>query len=314
MYRNPVFPICLALLAPLAPMASPLLDPVGAQTTDFSLEGEGVVSTAGSEVRASVSPDGRRIVWGSTDREGGAGGWDLWQARRRDGRWVDPRPLSVNSPANDFDPLFSADGRWLYFFSNRDGGHGGDDLYRAPVLDDGGFGAAENLGAGVNGAGDEWAPTPSADGRHLLFASDSFGGAGRHDLLVARWDSDRFVDPRPVPGINTAGDDFDAAWIAGGRAIVFARSANADEEPIRLWLAHCDGTRYAEAAPWALPFNGEDGYTLGPTVDPGRPGEMLVSGAAAAPRAGKLDIYRVPTPASSGRPGCLGRQQREGER
>lgn len=309
MHRNPVFPICLALLAPFAPVAGPLLGPASAQTTDFSLEGEGVVSTAGSEVRASVTPDGRRIVWGSTDREGGAGGWDLWQAWLRDGRWADAEPLPVSSPANDFDPLFSADGRWLYFFSNREGGHGGDDLYRAPVLDDGGFGAAENLGPGVNGDGDEWAPTPSADGELLLFASDSFGGAGRHDLLVARWNGDRFVEPRPVPGINTAGDDFDAAWIAGGRAIVFARSANVDEEPIRLWLAHCHGKRYAEAAPWALPFNGEDGYTLGPTVDPGRPGEMLVSGAATAPRAGKLDIYRVPTPTTSGREGCLGRQR-----
>src|SRR5690606_17674968 len=118
---------------------------------------------------------------------------------------------------------FSADGRWLYFFSNRPGGRGGDDLYRAPVQAHG-FGAAENLGPAVNTPGDEWAPTVSADGKRLLFASDGHGGAGRHDLLVARWDGRAFVDPRPVAGIDSAEDEFDAAWLGDGRAIVFARS------------------------------------------------------------------------------------------
>src|SRR5688572_22577425 len=98
--------------------------------SEFGIEGMGVVSTKASEIRGSVSPDGQHIAWGSTDREGGAGGWDLWQARLKDGRWQDAKPLAVNSAANDFDPLFSADGQWLYFFSNRDGGAGGDDLYR----------------------------------------------------------------------------------------------------------------------------------------------------------------------------------------
>ncbi len=173
---------------------------------EFGIEGYGVVSTPDTEIRASVSPDGQQIVWGSTDRKGGAGGWDLWQATRREGRWADPKPLAINSTANDFDPLISAEGQWLYFFSNRDGGVGGDDLYRAPRKADGTLGDPENLGAGVNSAGNEWAPTPSNDGQHLMFASNGFGGAGRHDLLVAHWNGRVFVDPKPVPGINSAAD------------------------------------------------------------------------------------------------------------
>ncbi len=272
---------------------------------EFGIEGLGVVSTADSEVRASVSPDGRRIVWGSTSRTGGAGGWDLWGARAQQGRWSDPQPLAVNSAANDFDPVFSADGKWLYFFSNRAGGFGGDDLYRAQVRADGGFGPVENLGAGVNGAGDEWAPLPDADGGRLLFASDGHGGAGRHDLFVARWNGEAFVDPQPVPGINTAQDEFDAAWLGGGRAIVFARSADPGNAPIRLWLAQCDGRAYAGAVPLALSFNTAEGATLGPVVDLSRPAELLVSGSAKAPRAGRMDIYRMRAPAATGAPGCL---------
>lgn len=285
-------------------MAILLSAAAGAGFAEFGIEGMGIVSTPDSEVRASVSPDGQRIVWGSTNRKGGPGGWNLWQASLRDGRWADAQPLSVNSEANDFDPFFSADGKWLYFFSNREGGFGGDDLYRAAVRIDGAFGEAENLGAGVNGKGAEFAPTPSRDGQRLLFASDSFGGAGRHDLFVARWNGQAFVDPTPVPGVNTPADEFDAAWIDDGKAIVYAQSKDVENEPIRLMIARCDGKAYIDAAPWTLSFNTADGFTLGPVVDASKPSEMLVSGMAKSPKAGRMDIYRVRTPSAGGKSGC----------
>lgn len=282
-----------------------LSGPASAFLSEFGIEGMGVVSTKASEIRGSVSPDGQHIVWGSTDREGGAGGWDLWQARLKDGRWQDAKPVSVNSTANDFDPLFSADGQWLYFFSNRPGGVGGDDLYRAPVKADGSVGAVQNLGRGVNTRGDEWAPTPSRDGRHLLFASDGHGGKGGHDLIVARWDGKAFVDAQPVPGVNTQADEFDAAWLGDGRTLVYARSQDPATKPVRLFVAHCDGANYDEAGPLTLSFNTGDATTLGPALDWNKPGELLVSGTARAPRAGKLDLYRMKAPAVEGREGCV---------
>jgi Tol biopolymer transport system component len=273
---------------------------------EFGIEGMGVVSTPHREVRASVSPDGQRIVWGTSEREGSPGSYDLWQATKHDGRWADPKPLAIDTAAKEFDPFFSADGKWLYFFSDRAGGFGGDDLYRAQVLADGGFGTPQNLGAGVNGKGNEWAPATTNDGQHLLFASDSFGGAGGHDLLVAHWDGKAFVDPKPVPGINTAGDEFDATWIEDGKAIVYAYAKDIANDPVRLMLAQCDGTAYVEPQPWALSFNGPQDNTYGPAVDISKPGEMLVNGMAKAPKAGKQDIYRVRTPAVTGKDGCVG--------
>ena len=272
---------------------------------EFGIEGMRVVSTVASEVRASVSRDGQRIVWGSTDRQGGPGGWDLWQARLKDGRWQDAQPLAFNSEGSDFDPMFSADGRWLYFSSNREGGVGGDDLYRVAVRGDG-YGEVENLGAGVNSAGDEGSPTPSADGRHLLFASDGHGGEGGHDLLVAYWDGTAFLAPRALEGTNTAADEFDGAWLGDGKAIVFARSDNVEEGRVRLQLAQCDGRRYAGAAPLELSFNTDEGITLGPVLDWNKPGELLVSGSARSPRAGKSDIYRMKAPDVTGSAGCVG--------
>ena len=89
-----------------------------------------IVSSEFSEIRLTESPDGKAVLWGSTNRPGGPGGWDIWLSRRKVNGWVTPEPAAFNSDANDFDPAFSPDGRWVYFFSNRPGGLGGDDHRR----------------------------------------------------------------------------------------------------------------------------------------------------------------------------------------
>lgn len=268
-----------------------------AQLAEFGIEGMGVVSTAASEVQASISPDGQRIVWAS-DR---ADGWDLWQATLDGNRWRDPRPLPVNTDRDDLAPAFSADGHWLYFASDRAGGHGGHDLYRAAVQGDG-FGPIENLGSGINSAADERAAMPDRTGTRLLFASDGHGGAGGFDVFVARVDA--AVAPRALAGINTAADETGAAWLVDGVALVFSRESGGAPATSRLHLARCDGQRYA-VAPLLLSFNTVEAWTAGPAIDWHAPGELLVSGTAKAPRAGKLDIYRMKAPTAVGKPGCV---------
>ena len=45
---------------------------------------KGRVSTAtATEIRIAFSPDGTRMLWGTIGREGGAGGWDLWESKKR---------------------------------------------------------------------------------------------------------------------------------------------------------------------------------------------------------------------------------------
>ncbi len=63
---------------------------------------------------------------------------DLWMSTRRStaepwGELVNLGP-TVNSSAQDWGPALSADGRTLYFDSDRPGGQGGRDLWQAPVL------------------------------------------------------------------------------------------------------------------------------------------------------------------------------------
>ena len=305
--------LCAAFLGSL------LCGPAAAQLAEYGIEGLWTVSTRDDEGRASISPDGQRIVWAS-DRAGGPGGGDLWQARREGIRWVDPQPLGLNTAAGESDPVFSADGHWLYFVSDRQGGRGGRDLYRAAVRAGGDWGEAENLGAQVNTRGDERAPLPSAEGTRLLFASDGHGGAGGLDLFLATLSGAggpagavgsaavrtpaAFNAPLALAGVNTAADEFDAAWLDGGRGLLFARGEAANGRA-RLHLAACDGSAYADAQLWSLSFNTEGGDTRAPLLDASRPADVMVVGSARAPKAGKGDVYRVATPTLRGRSGCL---------
>src|SRR5262245_48092165 len=82
----------------------------------------GHVSTAATEVRLAISPDGKRMLWGAIGWTGGAGGWDIYESTKTAKGWSKPVSATFNSAQNDFDPFFAPDGSGVYFFSNRDGG------------------------------------------------------------------------------------------------------------------------------------------------------------------------------------------------
>ena len=255
---------------------------------------EGLVSTAASEVKITFSPDGSRMLWGSTNREGGPGGWDIWESVRKDGVWGPPRPAPFDSPQNDFDPFFAPDGKAVYFFSNRPGGLGGDDLWMAPFdPETGRYGEAVNLGPEVNSKGDEWAPVLSADGRLLLFATDGRGGRGLHDLFSSVRQDGRWQAARPLAGeINSADDDFDAAFLHDGRTIVFTRRSKG-QEGSDLYVSFAEGGRYGPASRLSRAVNAEGAWNLGPSIHPREAGWLYFSSHRATATAGRTDIYRI---------------------
>ncbi|MFP6900137.1 MAG: hypothetical protein VCA36_04290, partial [Opitutales bacterium] len=79
------------------------------------------INTDASEIGPDLTPDGQ-LLYFSSDREGGLGGYDLWASRRvSDGQWGKPVNLgeNVNSGFNEYDPAYHAFTGKLYFSSNR---------------------------------------------------------------------------------------------------------------------------------------------------------------------------------------------------
>ncbi len=288
---------------PLLVLATSLLcTPVAVALSEYGIEGMGVVSTRADEGRATLSPDGTRIVFAS-DRAGGAGGLDLWQATLRDGRWQDPVPLALNSSGQERDPYISRDGRWLLFASDRRdtrdrpgktarSGPASLALYRAAIAADGTVGAAEPLtdrdGRRVPGRG----PALSVDGRRLLFARDA-GAARGLDLFVAPMTQGVVGEAVALHAVNSADDEIDGDWLGDDGAILFTRASH---ERAQVWSSACACTT-AALQPVQVSFNTAEGHTSGVVVDNAKPAEVLVSSRTVrAPRAGGSDVYRLRAP------------------
>ncbi len=273
-------------------------------TAPIELFAPDVASGAYSEIRLTISPDGRTALWFSRDRQGGAGGYDIWLARRTPHGWGPAEPAPFNTPGRDFDPAFSADGREVFFCSDRAGGLGGDDLWRVD-FDGRGFGEPQNLGPRVNSGDDEFAPMLARDGRRLLFSSDRPGGAGGHDLYLAPRGPDGFQAPRALDnGLNTPAHEFDATFLADDRTIVFARAA--DFATSRVDLFGGDGVApHSEARRLPEPVNDAEQDTYGAMIDWSRPDRLLFSARRSAGRG--MDLF------SAGYRLDRGREERTGD-
>ncbi|MBI4581050.1 MAG: PD40 domain-containing protein [Planctomycetes bacterium] len=134
----------------------------------------------------SLSADGNTLFF-SSDRPGGFGRTDIWTSRRIDGEWTEPTNLgpAVNTPAGESEPSISADGRTLYFSSDRPGGVGSSDIWVAHLVGST-WSTPKNLGPELNSPGADREPEVSKDVRYLLFTGIRSGGAGLSDVWVGR--------------------------------------------------------------------------------------------------------------------------------
>ncbi|MBM3425665.1 MAG: hypothetical protein FJX97_01610 [Bacteroidetes bacterium] len=165
-----------------------------------------------NQAALAISPDGNTLVYarGNSTSSKDYPETMLFVSYFRGAGFTQPIWMPVNEEDTWWNstPAFSNDGAELYFASNRPGGFGGIDLYKATKLANGDFGNAVNLGPTINTAGNELFPRPTKDGK-FFFASDGHPGLGKLDLFVAEKNQDGVQIVNNLgPSFNSQADDF----------------------------------------------------------------------------------------------------------
>jgi flagellar motor protein MotB len=149
------------------------------------------LNTPDNEGAQTISGDGRTMVFTACNRRDGKGRCDLYASEKEGGQWTIPVNLGspVNTPYRETQPALSADGRTLYFSSDRPGGKGQHDIWTAHRNDNGLWSVPVNLGDTINTPGIEMSPFIHEDNQTLYFSSNGHLGMGGYDLFVSRKDS-----------------------------------------------------------------------------------------------------------------------------
>jgi outer membrane protein OmpA-like peptidoglycan-associated protein len=136
----------------------------------------------------------------------------------------------VNTSKWESQPSVSANGRMLFFSSNRPGGQGGKDLWYSIKDESGKWREPVNLGEEINTSGDEMSPFIHFDGKTLYFASNGRPGMGGFDIYKTRMTNDStWTEPQNLGyPINTYNDEMGLIIESDGQKAYF--SSERDKE------------------------------------------------------------------------------------
>lgn len=177
------------------------------------------INTHSHDAAIAISPDGSMLFIYKDD---GITHGDIYVSYALgNNEFTTPQVLKglVNSYSWEGSCSITADGKTLYFSSERPGGYGGKDIYKASLLPDSTWGNIVNMGNAINTPFDEDAPFIHPDGVTLYFSSKAHNSMGDYDIFVSRMDlSDstfKQVENIGYP-INTPADDIYFVLSASG--------------------------------------------------------------------------------------------------
>lgn len=149
-----------------------------------------------NDAAASLSPDGKTLFLYYEEGNG-----DIYISRLEGSQWSKPNALNKNINTSLFwetSASISADGKKLYFASNRNGGRGELDLYVSELDGKGDWGKAVSLGPLINTEGNEDAPIIHPDGVTLYFSSDGHPTLGNSDIFVSEFKNGKWQKPENI--------------------------------------------------------------------------------------------------------------------
>ena len=142
-----------------------------------------ILNSSYEDVQPFILPTSPAVCFFASNRPGGFGGYDIWASTWGTSNWTAPVNLgsAVNTSADETGATTDLGGNVLYFYSNRAGGSGGYDLYKA-LPSGGSWGTVQNLGSPPNTASYEGQPGSDSAGATVYLVSDRSGGMGGYDI------------------------------------------------------------------------------------------------------------------------------------
>lgn len=189
------------------------------------------INTNSHDAAIAISADGLTLF---VYRDSGDDHGDIYMSRLTGQEWSIPQKLrgQVNSYSWEGSCSMTADGRYLYFSSERGGGYGGKDIYRATLMPDSTWGNVINLGDSINTALDDDAPFIHPDGVTLFYSSKGKNSMGGYDIFQAKFNPVDSTYSKPVNmgyPVNTPDDDIYYVLSANGERGYYASGKSGGE-------------------------------------------------------------------------------------
>lgn len=165
------------------------------------------LNTKGNDAAIAISPDGLTLfTFLSTNEIAG----DIYVSKLNGTEFSKPEPLNSNINTPDYwegSCSISADGKLLYFSSERPTGLGGRDIWVSELID-GDWAPAVNLGPKINTPYDDDAPFIHPDGVTMFFSSKGHTSIGGYDIMFSIKEGNEWSEPKSmgIP-LNTVEDD-----------------------------------------------------------------------------------------------------------
>lgn len=155
------------------------------------------INTYANEGTCTVTADGRTIIFTACQTTGGFGSCDLYITKKKGQEWSVPQNLGpvVNSSSWESQPSLSADGRTLYFVSDRKGGKGARDIWKTEWVDENSWSKPINLGDSINTIYDEVSPFIHYNNQWLFFSSNGWPGFGGYDIFLSERKKQEWATP-----------------------------------------------------------------------------------------------------------------------
>lgn len=167
-----------------------------------------VINTVEHDAAVSLSNDGKKLFVYRDDRSNGG---DIYVSIFKDSAWTYPEKVyGISTRSWEGSASLSADEKTLYFSSDRPGGKGGKDIYKATLNKDSMWGNIQNMGPKINTQYDDDAPFIHPNGTTLLYSSKGHNSMGGYDIFRAEMtneDTVNVIAKNLGYPINTPDDD-----------------------------------------------------------------------------------------------------------